>query len=992
MLFHVCRTALAAMVIAMAAPALAEEPAFQSPLSPHDSLRHFQLADAELKIELAACEPQVVDPVAIRFDEDGRMWVVEMRDYPNGPADGSPPLSRIVVLEDRDDDGFYESSTLFADKLLFATGVQPWKGGVFVTLAGRVGYMKDTDGDGRADVDETWFTGFVEENPQLRANHPTLALDGWVYVANGLRGGSIVDARHPDKQAVSISNRDFRFHPITGACEAVSGAGQFGMAFDDDGNRFICDNRHPLRHVVLEERYLQRNPTVAIPSVVHEVAAFDAQSRVFPISQAWTTSNLHAGQFTAACGIEIYRGDGMTDRYYGAGFTCEPTGNLVHAEKLEPAGASFTSRPMFDGKEFLASPDEWFRPVNLETGPDGALYVVDMYRAVIEHPQWVPDELKNRPDARFGDNRGRIYRLTAREHVKTDARAAMAKRSTDSLAKILRKRNSWLRETAGRLLMELDDEGLRSTLAGDWNVNKAKVITASEARVFSVLAQVKPSNLSLLLQHTQPTVRSLGIELGEHQYSSRTSRAGEDSSGFRKSLVLLAYDNDPRVRFQTALAWGAIPAGDENKIVSLKKIALASADDIWTRRAVMLSVGDEAGPLFLGCLEMIQAEDAPASAGRISLLSDLANLIGTRNQPGEVTPALRGLVAKSYGNLGQQRAVLWELLRALSRRGATWPAAVEPGQLEKIKPAMQRLFSESATTAGDEQSDAGQRRAAIGLLAFADFDTAGPALMKLTRDDPNQEIRLVAIESLAAHRDERIAPLLLEGFTTRTPTERRVILDAVIDAGPRATLLLDEIEKQRIAPTELDRARADRLLAHGNAAIGPRAKKLLAEIIPADRRQILADYQPVLQLAADAKRGQELFKKTCATCHKIGEIGVNVAPDISDSRVKTPAQILTDILQPNKAIDNNYISYAVVTKDGQSLLGVIVSESGGSVTLKLPENKVITLLRDDIDELRSTGRSLMPDGLEKNLPPQDMADVISFVKNWRYLDGKVPVK
>jgi putative membrane-bound dehydrogenase-like protein len=269
-----------------------------SPLSPVDAQKAFVLADSSLRIELAAAEPEVIDPVAIRFDEDGRMWVVEMRDYPLGNPTGGEPLSRIRVLEDKDGDGRFETATTFAEKLLFVTGMQPWKGGVFVTLSGRLAYMKDTDGDGRADVDETWFEGFAELNTQLRANHPRLGLDNWIYVANGLRGGKVVNRKLNEPEPINISGMDFRFDPLTGKAEAVSGNGQFGLCFDDWGNRFNCSNRNPVRHVVIEDRYLKANPGVTVPATVNDVAAFGEQSRIFPISRAWTTSNLHAGQFT----------------------------------------------------------------------------------------------------------------------------------------------------------------------------------------------------------------------------------------------------------------------------------------------------------------------------------------------------------------------------------------------------------------------------------------------------------------------------------------------------------------------------------------------------------------------------------------------------------------------------------------------------------------------------------------------------------------------
>ncbi len=297
-----CSLALGWLSAAEPIAAPREDEEFSSPLSPQESLKHFHLPPG-LKIELVACEPQVIDPVALRFDEDGRLWVVEMRDYPHGPAEGQPPRSRIRVLEDRDGDGFYETAQTFADKLLFVTGVQPWRGGVIVTMAGSVRYMKDENGDGWADRQETWYTGFAEQNSQLRANHPRFALDNHIYIANGLRGGAVVDARHPGGKPVSISGMDFRFDPRTFAFEAVSGVGQFGLAFDDYGNRFMCSNRNPVKHIVLPDAAIKRNPRVAIPSAFHDVAAAGADSHVYPISRAWTTSTLHAGQFTAACGV-----------------------------------------------------------------------------------------------------------------------------------------------------------------------------------------------------------------------------------------------------------------------------------------------------------------------------------------------------------------------------------------------------------------------------------------------------------------------------------------------------------------------------------------------------------------------------------------------------------------------------------------------------------------------------------------------------------------
>jgi putative membrane-bound dehydrogenase-like protein len=337
------------------------------PLSTDAALADFALSPG-YRIELVAAEPQIVDPVAMAFDPQGRLWVVEMRDYPV-LAEGAKPSSRIRILDDKDGDGVFETANTFAEDLLFPTGLQPWGSGAFVTLAGEVAFFPDDDQDGRADRQETWYQGFATLNEQLRANHPTLAADGWIYVAGGLRGGQIKNLRRPDDAPISINGRDFAFNPRTGECRAVSGNGQFGLAFDDFGRRFTCSNRNPLIEVMIEQRYLDRNPKLILPRVVQDAAAAGAESRIYPRSRAITTSAQHSGQFTAACGVEFYRGNGLPSPATGNAFVCEPTANLVHRELVAPHGSVMRATPAEQQSEFLTAADEWFRPVNLANGP-----------------------------------------------------------------------------------------------------------------------------------------------------------------------------------------------------------------------------------------------------------------------------------------------------------------------------------------------------------------------------------------------------------------------------------------------------------------------------------------------------------------------------------------------------------------------------------------------------------------------------------------------
>ena len=330
----------------------------QSPIDPKESVQWME-TEAGYRIELVACEPQVVDPVAMQIDGEGRMWVVEMRDYPNGPsrtvANKEPEgnstsdaaaeaLGRIVVLEDKNRDGFFETSTTFADHILFGTGIQLWKDGAIVTAAGELLFLRDRDGDLRADEREVWLSGFAAENPQLRANHPTIAPDGRLYIANGLRGGKVNQPRREvqwkwntgePNQILDLGGNDLRIDLIGGRAEAITGPSQFGLTFDRWGRRYGCANRQPCLEAIVEQDQLSQSPLAGLAPAIGDVSPSEALSSVRPLVHAWTTSNLHAGQFTAACGVLVSHSSQLLGGGYGHVLTCEPTGSLVQRRLLE---------------------------------------------------------------------------------------------------------------------------------------------------------------------------------------------------------------------------------------------------------------------------------------------------------------------------------------------------------------------------------------------------------------------------------------------------------------------------------------------------------------------------------------------------------------------------------------------------------------------------------------------------------------------------------
>lgn len=955
------------------------------PLPPREALHQFEMAPG-VRVELVAAEPDVIDPVEIRFDERGRMWVVEMRGYPQGPPEGLPPRSRIRVLEDQDGDGYFETARTFAEGLLLPTGLQPWRDGVIVTLAGKVVFMRE--GEPQPE-EELWLTGFAEQNEQLRANHPRLAPDGLLYVANGLRGGAVVDHRGDTKpEPLEIRGRDVRFAPDGGPLEAISGPGQFGMTFDEFGRRFICSNRNPLMHVVLEGRPTLRNPLFALPAVVHDVAAAGEASRVFALTSAWTTSMMHAGQFTAACGVHLYRGDSLPDRFHARAFVCEPTGSLVRCEIIEPNGGTFRSHPARDKAEFLASRDPWFRPVNIETGPDGALYIVDMHRAVIEHPDFMPEELRTRRDLVDGNSAGRIYRVVAEDAPAINKPIEMSKATPTELVALLDSDNGWVRETAFRLLYQRNDPAVRDEIE--------ELITSAthpEGRAWALwtLAAVDELRAEVLFQALKdetPGVQEVAVRLSEAWLT--------ESKQVIDAVLQLSSSEDARIRFCVTLVIGDLKSKDAT--TALVRIARSSASDLWTRRAIATARPELAVCVTTELLSGTSSPGAVNESGLRLLLTDLCAMVGRSKNDAWTTAVFeQAMTPGAWEDAAARRngtAALTGFAQGLAASGQSlrgWMSEGSPQTEQSISRAKE-LFAANIEDALSVDAPLPEREAAIAFLRFGDWGDVGPALLSVATGDVPASVKRRALSSLRAFSAPDIAEQLLEGFNSQTPAMRRATLDLLLTRPGWCHTLLAAIEAAEVDRGEFDPLRTAKLTEHQDTAIRELARELLARRTAADRAAVVDEYRTALELSADTLQGLEVFKKNCASCHRVAGVGVNVAPDIADSYNKKPPQILTDILDPNRAIDSNYVSYTVVTVDGQVLTGIIAAETASSITLRQQEDRRVTLLRDDIDELRSNGLSLMPEGLEQNITPQQMADVIRFIKNWRYLKGNIPLE
>ena len=611
----------------IATAAAAPTPASQ-PLSPLESLKKIHVADG-FGVELVAAEPLTMDPVAIAWDAAARLWVVEMADYPLGLDNKGQPGGRVRILDDTDGDGRLDKSTLFADALPFPAGLLPWRDGVLVAAAPDILFLRDTDGDGRADAREVLISGLLQGNQQLRANGLRWGLDGWVYVAagghHGEHGVGTKLRSHRAGAEVLVGSRDFRFRPDTGDLEPASGPSQFGRNRDDWGRWFGTQNARPLWHYVLPDHYLRRNPHFAAPDPRQQLVV-PLSPKVWPVSEREKRfhSFNEAGHFTSACSGMIYRDELLFPRGEMHAFTCEPFHNLVQHNVLADAGVSFAARraPGEEGSEFFASEDRWCRPVMTRTGPDGALWVVDMYRYMIEHPEWLPPAGKNEllPHYRAGDDKGRIYRVfktgvPLRKPVRLD------KLSTPELVAALDSPNEWQRDTSHMLLLWRADAvaipHLEKMAAENANpLARLHALCALDALDVNVTPSSRISRSVLgALADAHPGVRENVLRIAEMRATPEIIAAA----------AKLVDDPDAKVRLQLAFTlgeWKDPRAGE-----ALARLAARDDAEPFMLAAVMSSAVPHVRALA----------DAPALA---ELIAKLARALGAEPaKPATPTPS-----------------------------------------------------------------------------------------------------------------------------------------------------------------------------------------------------------------------------------------------------------------------------------------------------------------------------------------------------------------
>ena len=752
-----------------------------------ESLKTFQLADG-CKLEVVASEPQIKDPIAFDWGADGKLWVVEMSDYPNGanwhgPGDKkNDPGGRVKILEDKDNDGRFETAHVFLDGLSYPTGVKAWRGGAIISGAPNIIYAEDTDGDYKADVQKVLYEGLAEGNQQHRINGMRWSSDMWLHLANGESGGKVRSKKTGNE--VSISGRDFRIQPDEGLLETTSGATQSVRSRDRFGNWFGGNNSHPIWHYVLEEKYMRRNPHFSPPSARREIAEVPGAGPVFPTSETLERFNDfdRANRFTSACSAEIYRGQHQneaTAKFHKAFYVCEPVHNLVHRSEITKLGPTFRSR-RFKGeeqREFLTSSDNWFRPVMVRTGPDGAMWIADMYRMVIEHPEWIPRSWQDRIDHLAGNDKGRIYRVRLPRQASRDGVwKTIRDGDLKKLAELLKHENHVIRDMAQQEIYERNDRAVISHLHESvTNVQASNLLAHFEAR-----EPPDPRHLAYAwaLRLIEPMLKdSLKYQIEVMELADRRD-----------------WKSDPRLAMQCAYTLGEIDDSRGGK--GLAKIALyyVGADDShdtdkYVRAAVMSSVTRKnCDVLMKSFLDGLQHRGTERANEFLNPL--IKSAIGYQSKS-TIKNFIEAATA-SRETLEQFSEPISVLLTTIDRKGARLTDYVDTKSLASLEAFAEREIDRVADPNESEED----RLAALQVFGF--FEKAKQreqeALTALLSPRESQQLQRAAIERLAKTENAETAKAVLERWSSFSPAIRDYVLSSSMDRPKWTEAVLSSIE------------------------------------------------------------------------------------------------------------------------------------------------------------------------------------------------------
>ncbi|MEO8763514.1 MAG: PVC-type heme-binding CxxCH protein [Ginsengibacter sp.] len=954
--------------------------------SAEESLSTFEIAPG-FKIELIASEPLINDPVAMTVDESGRMYVVEMVGMPLNKSG----IGKVILLSDTSHDGKMDKSTVFADSLIMPSGIMRWKKGVIVTDPPKVYYMEDSNGDGIADIKKLMLDGFDTSNLEGNVNNPIYGLDNWIYLASlpVIKGGNIHYA--DDSTSARLEEGSVRFRPDLHEIETISGISQFGHTFDAWGNYLGLNNHYHAYQEMIPSRYLKRNPDLLVSRATQ---LLPDHSEVFSITKNPEYQMLtEIGVFTSACGLTDYLGGAFPEAYNtNVTFVGEPASNIVHVDRLKDSGVTFKANRIVERKEFLASTDPFCRMVNLYIGPDGALYIIDFYREVIEGPEFMSEEIVKKVDLYNGKTKGRIYRVTAEGAAPADwtDRLHLGDATISELVENLDNKNIWWRINSQRLLVDKKADSSVSLLVAMTNNDKAPMGRLHALWTLEGINALTPDLIMKALKDPLPGMRVNAIKLAELHLAADQRLA--------PALLAMENDPDPKVRFQLVCTLGFINSAEADK--ARQDLLFKDIDDKWVQIAALSAGSSQSLALLNGVLSKFD----PSIKAYASLVQLLGGIIG-KSQDASV---IRQLIHKSLTDSSNKQGI-WQasLLKGLSEgftNRKSLPAELGSERKLLIGACLQNPLAEMRKScldvlkviglpagsetntamlkaeeiAGNTKLDQAVRAGAIDFMALKDPGPYGNFLKGLINLQTPILVQLSAIRALGAIPGEEVTKYLLQKWPALTPEIRGEAIEAFFASDERVKLLLDKIESGEINKGAISWDQSVRIRSEGKYMI--RARRLLTET-DVKRKDVIGQYQDALKLKGDAEKGKTIYQTNCAICHQFGgKFGISLGPDLGTVHAWATADILTNILDPNRSIALGFDMWLVKLSNGKSIQGIISSETPTAITLVNTQGEATNISREDISSLSALQMSAMPIDFEKKIDKQQMADLLAFLK------------
>lgn len=988
-----------------------------APLAPAAALGSFTLPPG-FEIQLVAAEPEIQKPIQLAFDERGRLLVTMSTGYPFGAPKGETPKDKVAAIEVDGESGAARKITVVAEDLDIPSAIEADPGrGILVASGDSVLLLRDADGDGHAEARETLYTGFRRDDTHEMTNSFAWGADGWLYAVHGIGNNSNVRDRAGRVTPVHRGNT-FRIRPDGSEVQvyAPGMTNPWGLAFDNLGNAFgaDCESR-PLWQIVRNLRYM---------SLFNDADPLGWAPHI--------TEDAHGASGFA--GLAYYTADAFPAKYRDSLFLGNPLTHRVHRDRPTPSGSThhMTRKP-----DFLVSSDPWFRPVDVELGPDGALYVADWYNAIISH-------VEVRLDHPLRDKqRGRIWRVVYRgtpEELSDPARAAEiatqfagpgavdwgALTYRELLAQ-LGARHAWKRRMAANQIM--------ARFSGVSTAPLEKLVAdrgaPSLARVEALWLLERRGRLTadILCRHfadADPLLRSAALQMAANR--------GKDAGISADRVLPLLQDGDATVRRDAVTllrilareetlaplhaAWPE-DAGDDTLLDYSFAVALR---DLLKRPGMLAGLGGAAPAMAADArvVRLVCAIDTPEAAARLDTwlmtgrvpeelrIAALKNIIQYGDPAliaarfldpavvsGRTLEQVRGdarLLLEQETRLSKRKLDVGPMLRAcadaLAAQGGSGDLALI-FEIAARPTAILPQYAALARKALQEYSlDANIRQWACTYLLRLDPDSYLPLALAVVRNPSERAgLRRQCAEQAgkAAATPERLASLL-EALAQAPYEVRDGAFFQMATNRPNVTLLLDAIERGLVSPVYLNNELTKMQIhwAIKDAAIDERVRALTARAPSQDietDRTIAAAREAYPAHAADVRRGQMLFEQNCLLCHRMGGVGGNRAPNLDGAGQRGLDRLLQDILAPSRDIDPKYRSSIIALRDGRYERGLILNEGPENLRLFNLDNEEIDLPRGEVASVEPVWSSPMPSNFSTLLQRSELLDLVAFLLN-----------